>query len=230
MIVIATGLPGSGKSIWTAQTMLDVLWRNYKFWKKSHIVRPIVSNLRLAKNIENFYAETGKKFIYYWDDPVQLINLEDCDIFWDEIATHLDSTQWANLPLELKRFLQQHRKRGIDIYGNTQDFDMVDISMRRLTENVVYLRKTLGSRSPSATRPPIKRVWGLILKFDVDPDSFVEKKKRYAGFPRFLWITKKKVFAFDTHQEIVVGKYPPLRHIERYCMDENCEYHKVIHV
>ncbi len=70
----------------------------------------------------------------------------------------MDSTQWANMPLELKRWLQQHKKRGVGIIGNTQEFLMIDISMRRLVNNVYTLKKFLGSRDPSPTKPPVKRI------------------------------------------------------------------------
>lgn len=228
MITIYTGIPGSGKSLKSAQKGLELLERNRRWALKGNPVRKVCSNIKFNPEIEEYFRE----HILYWEDPADLIKVRDCDVIWDEIATHLDSTQWANVPLELKRWLQQHRKLGIEIYGNTQDFAMVDISMRRMTEQLFYMKKLIGSRDKSATSPPVKRIWGVIMVRELDPQAYKEDSKanRGIGLPRFIWITRKLIEVFDTGQEILAGKYPPLKHIERECGDPNCTFHKVMHV
>lgn len=228
MITIYTGIPGSGKSLKSAQKALELLHRNKRWAKKGNPVRQVLSNIKLNPEIEEEY----KEHIRYWEDPSDLIKTKDADVIWDEIATHLDSTQWANVPLELKRWLQQHRKLGVDIYGNTQDFAMVDISMRRMTEQLFYMKKLIGSRDKSATTPEVKRIWGIIMVRELDPRAYKEdsKENRGVGLPRFIWISRELIEVFDTGQEIKAGKYPPLKHIERECGDPNCTFHKVLHV
>lgn len=228
MITIYTGIPGSGKSLKSAQKALELLHRNKKWASKGNPIRKVVSNIKLNPEIEEEY----KEHIRYWEDPSDLTNVKDADVIWDEIATHLDSTQWANVPLELKRWLQQHRKLGVDIYGNTQDFAMVDISMRRMTEQLFYMKKLIGSRDKSATTPEVKRIWGVIMVRELDPRAYKEdsKENKGVGLPRFIWISKSLINVFDTGQEIKAGKYPPLKHIERECGDPNCTFHKVLHV
>lgn len=227
MITIYTGLPGSGKSLRTAKEILKILKRNFQYWKQSGIRRELWSNIKISEELETRY----EGFIKYWEDPEVLVKLRDVDIVWDEIATYLDSTQYANTPLELKRWLQQHRKYGIDIYGNTQDFLMVDIAMRRLTNEVWLCRKMLGSRDKSATRPAVLKPWGVVLIRQLDPDSFASDKTeyRFSGWEMLL-IRKKYTDAFDTQQEIKPGKYPPLRHILRTCAHEGCGFEKVVHI
>jgi len=163
------------------------------------------------------------------------MSLQDWDVIWDEIETHLDATQWANMSIELKRWLQQHRKFGIEIYGNTQDFSMIDISMRRLVSDLFWLKKLIGSRDPSPTMPPVKTIWGLVVRTRLDPQKYTEDKKVGEGIfsYSFFWIGKRLTSLFDTRQEIKMGKYPPLRHIERECERcslGTCTHHKVIHV
>jgi len=227
MIKIYTGLPGSGKSLRTAKELLYLLDRNFKYWKKSGIRREVWSNIKISPKLEKQYEH----FIQYWEDPEVLVKLRDVDIIWDEIATYLDSTQYQNTPLELKRWLQQHRKFGIDIYGNTQDFLMVDIAMRRLTSSVLICRKMLGSRDKSATRPKINKLWGLVIIREVDPDSYTENKTEYKFISwELLGIRKVYCDAFDTTQEIKPGKYPSLRHITRACEHDGCGFVKVVHL
>jgi|SRR3972149_1432271 len=227
MITIITGLPGSGKSIATAQIAMRLFRRNKRWFERSKQLRKVASNLRFSKEIQYKY----QSYIQYWNDPMELVTMRDVDIVWDEVAVHLDSTQWANLPLEVKRFLQQHRKRGIDIYGNTQTFSTIDVSMRRLVERLYFLQKIVGSRSPSPTRPPIRFVWGLVLRSLVDPDSYEGEKVDYRFSRRsLLWIDKYAVNVFDTFQEIQTGIYPPFRHVTRECGDVHCNFQKVLHI
>jgi len=244
IIEIATGLPGSGKSLWTAKKAIELLDRNLELYKKAYKIwinkkyltpedrekeipkaRYVYSNIKFSKEIEEKYGNLPQ----YWEDPRELVLLKDVDIIWDEVATHLDSTQWANLSLEVKRFLQQHRKRGISIYGNTQEFLMIDISMRRLTQKLWVLTKIFGSPDPSPTLPTIKRFWGLIWVRRVDPLTFDDEgKRKYLG-SEFFTIKRKYVEAYNTRQEIKRGLYPPLKHMVRTCELPNCEYHKIEH-
>jgi len=244
VIEIATGLPGSGKSLWTAKVSLELLERNEKLWNKAYKkwsekkyltpedrenetpkARYIYSNIKFSEEIEKKYGN----LVQYWEDPRELVLLRDVDIIWDEVATHLDSTQWANLSLEVKRFLQQHRKRGISIYGNTQEFLMIDISMRRLTQRLYYIVKLFGSPDPSPTLPTVKNYWGLIWIRRVDPLSFDDEGKRKYLSHDFMTIRKKYVEAYDTRQEIKRGLYPPLKHMEVSCEDPNCDFHRILH-
>lgn len=230
MIIIISGLPGAGKSHETAKIATDTLWRNLKYFKKTGIVRQLWSNIHFSDDIKEEYGP----LIKYWTDPAELVKLRDVDVIWDEMATHIDATQWANMSLELKRWLQQHRKFGIDIYGNTQDFTQVDKSARRLCATLYHCTKIIGSRDISATRPPVKRPWGLIMIRSIDPQQYDEGKspaqQESMHFPTFRFIRREYVNAFDTRQEISMGKYPPLRHIARDCELANCTLHKVIHI
>jgi len=225
MITVFTGLPGSGKSLMMAKHGLDLLKRNFKYYKKTGVVRLVVTNLRFSHNIEHKYH----KFIREWEDPTELIGVKDCDVLWDEIATHLDALHYKDCPLDLKRWLQQHRKFGVDIYGTTQNFAMIDISFRRLTKYMYLLNKLIGSRDRSATRPPVKHPWGLVIAREVDPGTFESEKQeyKYVGID-LLRISKKLCMVYDTSQEIKRGAYPPLQHIHRKCID--CEFTKVVHI
>lgn len=225
MIQIFTGLPGAGKSLKMADTLVDTLYRNKKWYEKTGIVRKVYSNLKLNSEIEHEF----KGFIEYWWDPSQLVSIRDSDVFWDEIATHLDSTQWQNMSLEIKRWLQQHRKFGIDIYGTTQDFAMIDKSMRRMTSGLMHLTKLIGSRDKSATSPEIKYVWGISMGKRLDPTTYEEDNKKTTGLPSFIWITRRGIDLYDTTQEIKMGKYPPLNHIERNCLVPGCNHVKIVH-
>ncbi len=211
-IYIYNGIPGSGKSLKLADRALCILERNKRHYIKTFkktkgtapVLRVLYSNMKFTQQIEDKY----KELLAYWVDPAELVKLRDVDIIWDEVATYLDSTQWANVPLELKRWLQLHRHFGIDIFGSTQDFPMIDISMRRLVKGAYIVRKVVGSRDKSATRPEVKNPWGVVFLWEIDKETMNKDKEEYKTnmIPELLFITKKLCNTFDTTQELKSGK------------------------
>lgn len=234
---ITEGAPGQGKSLYTARTAERIINRNMRWEKQGNIKRILWSNLKFSEEFEIRYAG----YFAYWVDSGVLVKLQDCDIIWDEIATELDSRNWANLSIEMKRFLSQYRKRGIDIYGNTQDFSMVDQRARLMISNVRTLTKIIGSRDISTTKPNPKVIWGLVMIRDVvNYRETEQEKKKYDLLPSFMLITKDLVSIYDTRQDIALGKPPPLRHEVRYCEHfgsidsktgklHDCQFHKIFH-
>jgi len=141
----------------------------------------------------------------------------------------------------MKRFLSQYRKRGIDIYANTQDFSMIDQRARLMISHVRTLTKIIGSSDISTTKPPPKHIWGIVLIRDVENyrETSPEKKK-YSLIPNFMWISRELVEIYDTRQDIKQGEAPRLKHKIRYCehygeIDPNtgklhdCQFCKVFH-
>lgn len=205
---IIEGAPGQGKSLYTARLVRKLIKRNRDWYKNTGNLRKIYSNIHFS---QSFYNE-NRDFLCYWRSPLELTQIMDSDVIWDEIATELDSRNFATLPDELKILLSQYRKRGIDIYANTQDFSMVDARARLMVTRVATLTKIIGSPDPSPTKPPIKTIWGLIGVQEVNnyketnPD-----KKEYSVIPSFFFIDKEDVEIYDTRQAISAGQLPPKR-------------------
>jgi len=240
-IAIFTGLPGSGKSYKLGRTVVDVLYRNAKahakavaVWNKGEqteampVPRIVYTNLKMSLEVEHEFPE----FIRYWTELRELTPLRDCDVIIDEVATYFDSRLWETLSLEMRRWLSQHRKFGIEIYGTSQDFAQVDKAFRRLTSDLLYLYKLAGSRDISATKPPPKFIWGLCLVRTLDPTIYDELKSKFQsdGLPKFMWISRQGTTIFDTRAEVKMSSALPLRHLERVCELPDCTFHKVVHV
>lgn len=229
MIAIFTGLPGSGKSTLLARHTLRILRRNRKWFEKTGIQRKVWLNLKVCGAIEDKYGD----YICYWSDLRQLTPLRDVDVVMDEVATYFDARLWDTLSLEMRRWLAQHRKFGIEIYGTAQDFAQVDIAFRRLTSDLVYLRKIAGTRDISPTRPAPRWVFVVSFKRNLDPGTYDEAKSKFASkdaLPWFVFITRSDVELFDTRAEIAMSKALPLKHIERVCENPACPFHKTQHV
>jgi len=224
-INIITGLPGSAKSFMCAQKTVELVKRNKKWYENSGIKRVVRSNLDMSFEFKEYAGD----FFQLWNDPDELPAMNDCDVIWEEMCAHIDSRSWEALPLNLRRWLQQHRHRGVEIYGNCQDFADIDVAVRRLTGTLLYLTKIIGSRDPSPTSKPPKIIWGIILKMYLDPRVYKEDTKLSSGqFAGFEFITAKGVALYSMRNDIKPGKYPPLQHRERICPD--CGFVKTIHI
>jgi len=249
MIAVFTGLPGSGKSLKLARTLVDVLYRNKWFYEKqvrafakelgedpatfvdtAGVIpkRILWTNLQLSKKVEDEF----QGYFSYWTDLRQLTKLKDVDVAIDEIATYFDARLWETLSLEMRRWLAQHRKFGVEIYGTAQDFAQTDKSFRRLTSHLLYLRKIVGSADLSPTRPAPKYIWGVVIVTELDPTKYDEEKSKFQtdGFPRLMFITRGATEIFDTRAEVKLSSALPLKHIEKECEKADCPFHKTIHV
>jgi len=225
MITLVTGLPGASKSYMAAQQAVEWVARNKKWYDRTGLMRVVRSNLDLSPA----FKEQAGEFFQTWEDPEELPHMNNCDVIWEEMGAHVDSRSWEQLPMSLRRWLQQHRHRGVEIHGNCQDFSDIDVAVRRLTGRLMYLIKLAGSRDPSPTTPPIKFIWGLVLKFELDPKKYKDDE-RFVGsaFGGIEIIDRKGVELYSMFNDIKPGKYPPLQHRMRECKD--CGYVKVIHI
>jgi len=240
MIGIISGLPGSGKSYRLGQLVIDLLYRNRKIytrqinaWQDNPVgpmpqPRRIWTNLKMTPQVEEEFPD----FIMYWTELKQLTPLRDVDVIIDEVATYFDARLWETLSLEMRRWLAQHRKFGIEIYGTTQDFAQVDKAFRRLTSDLLYLTKLMGSGDISPTKPRIRFVWGVVLVRRMDPTVYDEQKSKFGaqGLPSFMFISRAGTEIFDTRAEVKLSSELPLKHIEKECEDPMCSFKKTVHV
>jgi len=219
MIIIYDGNTGQGKTYMTSLETLRLLRRNEHWFKskRTKIRRLVATNIALSENIKNRY----KDYIVNWVDMEQLVGLRQCDVIFDDMSAYLDSQRWADTPMSVKRWLRLHEHYGCDIYGNAQDFLTIDPSVRRLTYEVLHVAKLVGSRRPSATKPLVKHIWGILIVRRVKNEEMDKEKikRTYEGIPKLEFIRKKICQVFDTSQDLIVGEYPPLHHIERNCLE-----------
>lgn len=235
---IFSGLEGSGKSLKLARVARELVERNASWYKTTGIKRQIASNMLFSEDFVA-YADSKNVPIVYWQNLDELIAYENCDIIIDEVGNYFDSRMWADLSLDVRKWLTQGSKCGVEIYGSAQDFAQVDKSFRRLVNELYDIRKFIGSRRPSATKPPVKRIWGLCLARALDPQGYDEDKKGFNGsfVPIPFFIRKSDCDIFNTKQKIGRSDYPAMRHEARYCQkhekmggDGTCSFCKVVHI
>jgi len=233
MKVIFSGLESSGKSLRLAEIVSDIALRNHKWKKETNIQRPIVSNLHFSKKFFDYCTTELEIPIIYWENLDELIRYDNADIIIDEVGTYFDARLWTDLSLDVRRWLTQGAKSGIEIYGTAQDFAQVDLAFRRLVNHLFHITKLVGSRRPSATTPPIKRIWGLCSIRELNPREYKEDKKSFDStqiIPSFFWIERIYCEMFDTTQKIARSRPTPYRHVERTCELPTCAFHKTAHI
>lgn len=229
MKVIVSGLESQGKSLKLAMIVVDLAYRNAEVYKKFGIIRPIASNLYFSKEFYDYVTEQLKIPIIYWDNLDDLVKLEHCDVIIDEVGNYFDSRLWADLSLEVRVWLTQGAKCGVDIYGSAQDFAQVDKSFRRLVNHLFEVTKIVGSDRPSVTKPKVDRIWGICMLRTLNPKAYNEDRKEFESgwLPSFFLIDKVYCSIFDTTQKIKRSKPLCFRHEVREC--SSCDFKKVIH-
>jgi len=212
-------LEDSGKSLRLARIARNIVRRNSNWFDITGVQRPIYSNLHFSPDFIQRAGDLGVP-IYTWHNLAEIVGKQDCDIFIDEIGTYFDSRLWTELSLDVRRWLAQASKLGTDIYGTAQDFAQVDKSFRRLVNQLEHIVKFMGSARPTPSRPPVKRVWGLCLLFELNPIAYAEDNKEvvgFMGFPKPFFISRDDTSVYDTRQLQQRSKAPPLVHTERIC-------------
>jgi hypothetical protein len=226
MIEVYTGRPGSGKSNKLAQTLIEIIGRNQRFYLKTGIVRHIYTNFRLRDDLEEKFSGA----LRHWNNLEELAIVQDSDVFIDEIFNYFDAKHWAELSFSIRRWLSQHRKMGVEIYGNSQDFAQIDIAFRRMVSKLYYLVKIISSRDPSPTRPPVKFIWGLSVIYTLSPIDYKEdQKENKTVLNGIMFITRRTCEIYNTREIIEPGVFPPFVHTERYCNKPNCEFKRILH-
>lgn len=219
MKLVYTGVESSGKSLRLAMIAQDIVIRNGKWKDKSGKMRPILSNMKFSDKFEEFAKSYGIEIIY-WEDLDVLMQYRDCDVFIDEIGNYFDARLWENLSTDVRSWVRQTAKLGVEMYCAAQDFGQIDKSFRLLTNQVFQITKWVGSRRPSNTRPPIKHIWGVCTEWEIDVKSYKgnepEMKKAF-WFPSVFFIERHYCDIFDTLQRIKPTTRVRKRHIDYYC-------------
>jgi hypothetical protein len=197
--------------------------------------KPEFMSWAASKNVE----------LRYWKDLDELVKVQEADVLCDEVGNYFDARGWANLSIDVRRWLTQGAKTGVEFYGGAQDFAQVDLAFRRLVQSgdLKFINKIAGSRRPAKTKPPVKHIWGVCFIRSLDPDAYDEKEKKFEGgvmdffLPSSYFLIRKKYCdIFDTNQKILRSEPPLFRHEVHFCErhlekggDGKCNFCKVIH-
>jgi len=113
MIVVITGLTGSGKTWFMTRLML-------KDWK---------SGADIHANFPLYFPNENER-VNRWHNLDELYHLTGGIIAIDEGQKLFDARRWGSLPISFAEKIAQHRKHFLDIYTTTQDIGHIDLRVR----------------------------------------------------------------------------------------------------
>lgn len=198
-----------------------LVYRNSYFYKKTGVMRPIVSNIAYSDSFKAFAASKGVP-VRSWQHLAELETMSECDLFIDEVGAYFDSRTFADLPLSTRLWLAQAQKLGVYIYGGAQDWAQIDVSFRRLVNKLYHVTKVVGSRRPSKSLPGSRIPWafGLVWRLDPQSDADSGKLKALSIIPSIAVMTSHDTSRFDTNARVLQSAPPPLRKIVRVCPED----------
>lgn len=92
-------------------------------------------------------GSTGTGFGYFWGGVVrtweEIIGLDNAIVLMDELPNLMHSHDWSSVPKSFRRWLNQQRKFGVDIYWTAPVNTMVD-NMLRDTTSVTHICTRIG--------------------------------------------------------------------------------------
>ncbi len=133
MIVGIIGDRGCGKTLSMAKTVMEMLKKGRQIYtnfhlNKKHIPKKYHKQLHL---IDNKFLKDYKDFKLY-----------KCCLFIDEIYIYIDARMSGSKKNRIwSYFINQTRKRDVDLYFTTQFFRQVEIRLRMNTEFFVFPAK-----------------------------------------------------------------------------------------
>jgi len=208
-----TGLPGACKTTRLAQLLLAKLEVAQHIYNKTGFIRKVYTNIKLSPLIEKRYGT----FIEYFIDVHDMVQWRQCDIFIDELSTYFDSQEWEKLPSGIKRYLKLHRHYNVMIYGIAQDFLTIDKNFRRLTKEMFYLHRVIGTKEPQPHEPAPKHPIVFTIQYSVDKKFWEFEKEGYKYLnSQWHFFTKKDFQIFDTTQELPEPPTRPLKRVQRH--------------
>ncbi len=130
MIVGIIGKRGCGKTITMAKTVKDMLKKGKIIYTNFHINKKAIDK-KYHKNIHLLDSEFFKNYKDF--------KLYNCALFLDEIYVYIDSRTSSSKRNRLwSYFINQTRKRDVDLYYTTQFFRQVELRLRENTEYFIY--------------------------------------------------------------------------------------------
>lgn len=212
MITVIQGKPGMGKSVF----LVSEIERKLKQGKKVYSTIDIKFNEK---------STLKKNFSYIRPEEIMdtINTLREGEIVMDEIQAYLNSRKWDSLAIETQVFLQQHRKRGLNILGACQSIKRADVVFRELVQVFYGIKKIF---SFTLYGYPMGLFW--LNEYDADSIESGSRDYEKIGWGRPIFFDPVTFKLYDTTQEYhLPDKLHWLKHSIKKCQE--CGYEKLTH-
>lgn len=217
------GKESAGKSLLMAVHALKVQNRNIKWVKRRQKLglESIPRTMAFDTPMSEWFIKRGEKYgikYLFYRDLNDIMPLTQIDIFINEINKFFPQRGAEPLTSHQAEFLSQAAKQGVDIYFCGQDFSQTHKQFRFLVNEMTHVVKICGSIRPIASAPPVNWIWGVVLHWSLNPDSFKGDNftmDSLSPIPSFYWINKTDTQLYDTLHKVRGTKPPPLKMVEQ---------------
>lgn len=203
MITVIEGRPGMGKTVFLVYSILELLDFGHTVYTNVEVTLP-KNDKRSAR-------------LHFIDSLEDISQLRQGKIVLDEVQTYLNSRNWDKLDTKFQLFLQQHRKRGLDIIGATQSIKRADVVFRELVQKFFTVRKLFSFRFPF-TKTAIG--FFVLREFDPDTTETTNGSRISVGYPRLIYADPFVFRVYDTTQEYQPTTPVGKKFIEEYVITE----------
>lgn len=128
MLTCYFGVPGTGKTTFLASIAVKELKKIQRGKSKYNAV------------YTNFYCKGCNKIEF---DDLKKYKLYDSLILLDEITLDADNRKFKQFTDDIRDMFILHRHLGLDIIYATQSFELVDLKIRQLTQELWYLSRSV---------------------------------------------------------------------------------------
>jgi len=199
MITVYQGRVGQGKTLYLVSKIHEFLRRG----------RHVYTNISIDVHDR------------YKPQYTQIETLDECaslregEIVLDEIQVYLNSRNWDKLDPRFQVFLQQHRKRGLNITGACQSIKRADVVFRELVQIFHEIRKIF-------TVTIFGYSFGFFYLREFDPDTIESQGRNYEsiGWPRLWFADPHTMRTYNTFQELQIPIPIGRRITETYVLQE----------
>lgn len=199
------GLPGTGKTLnQTELVVLPALLDGIDVWV-------------------NYWVNWAEPNYHYFKEFEQVQNVRNGIVVFDEIGKILDPRNWEAEGSGVRDFFQQHRKRHIDISGNTQHISLIAKSALIEVSNFLMCYKSFDGDLLKALWPSFPWVVAheqemTLKEIKIEDSDFVAREPYDDEFEKGKihshWFNKKKLL----HRELDEFKTELLHHYCSRCM------------
>jgi len=223
-IFIITGKPRHGKTYWLASQIPRWLKEAKNEGVKLYPNFKINYELLGYENIEgDIYSAADRddptKLIYYWRNINAWNYMSKGRILVDEASRYFNPRKWAMLSEDTEVKLQQHGKEDLTIWGTTQHYSRLDVTLRILVERFLDVQMIFGNPSNKKSLfPKICRLREYYLE-DMERAERLGKENTQVEpiYQEYFFIRKKYGNLYDTRAMVGRSDPMPLIHNKRTC-------------
>lgn len=191
MIILIEGQTGTGKT-WLMTRLIKKEWDNGE---------------KVFPNFQLWY-DVARSEINRWHNIDEVTHLKNGIIAIDESQKILDARRWQSLPHTFTDLIAMHRHHHLDIYTTTQDFNDIDVRVRKNVHELYRCETVLRIPRNQRVKPiiHIMSVTKSLRKFTKTDTRAVRWRK--VGNKKFYFISKywTKTY-YNTYGEVGQEKY-----------------------